>query len=127
MLILIVSSLGVELVHGRRIPVGSDLQLKDHPGVFAIGDIAAMTDGKTSKLLPALGATALQAGHQVGKTITRISLIGTLLPLAQRFDLARKEVVAQGVDPVHFQDLFELEDGLSGDSMNGGATAPLIL
>jgi len=28
----------VELVHGGRIPVGSDLQLKDHPGVFAIGD-----------------------------------------------------------------------------------------
>ena len=68
----IVSSLGVELVHGRRIPVGSDLQLKDHPGVFAIGDIAAMTDGKTGKLLPALGATALQAGHHVGKTIRRL-------------------------------------------------------
>ena len=68
----IVGSLGVELVHGRRIPVGSDLQLKDHPGVFAIGDIAAMTDGKTGKLLPALGATALQAGHHVGKTIRRL-------------------------------------------------------
>jgi NADH:ubiquinone reductase (H+-translocating) len=68
----IVSSLGVELVHGGRIRVGSDLQLKDHPGVFAIGDIAAMTDGKTGKLLPPLGATALQAGHHVGKTIRRL-------------------------------------------------------
>jgi len=68
----IVSSLGVELVHGGRIPVGSDLQVKDHPGVFAIGDIAAMTDGKTGRLLPGLGATALQAGHHVGKTIRRL-------------------------------------------------------
>jgi NADH:ubiquinone reductase (H+-translocating) len=68
----IVSSLGVELVHGGRIPVGSDLQVKDHPGVFAIGDIAAMTDGKTGQVLPGLGATALQAGRHVGETIKRL-------------------------------------------------------
>jgi NADH:ubiquinone reductase (H+-translocating) len=69
----IVSSLGVELVHGGRIPVGPDLQVKDHPGVFAIGDIAAMTDGKTGQVLPGLGATALQAGRHVGETIKRLS------------------------------------------------------
>ena len=68
----IVNSLGVELVHGGRIPVGSDLQVKDHSGVFAIGDIAAMTDGKTGRVLPGLGATALQAGHHVGETIKRL-------------------------------------------------------
>jgi NADH:quinone reductase (non-electrogenic) len=68
----IVSSLGVELVHGGRIPVGPDLQVKDHPGVFAIGDIAAMTDGKTGQLLPGLGATALQAGRHVGESIKRL-------------------------------------------------------
>ena len=68
----IVSSLGVELVHGGRIPVGPDLQVKDHPGVFAIGDIAAMTDGKTGQVLPGLGATALQAGRHVGETIKRL-------------------------------------------------------
>ena len=68
----IVSSLGVEMVHGGRIPVGPDLQVKDHPGVFAIGDIAAMTDGKTGQVLPGLGATALQAGRHVGETIKRL-------------------------------------------------------
>ena len=68
----IVSSLGVELVHGGRIPVGPDLQVKDHPGVFAIGDIAAMTDGKTGQVVPGLGATALQAGRHVGETIKRL-------------------------------------------------------
>ncbi|XHR30069.1 MAG: NAD(P)/FAD-dependent oxidoreductase [Chthoniobacteraceae bacterium] len=65
----IVNSLGVLLGHGGRIPVGPDLQVKDHPGVFAIGDIAAMTDGATGKVLPGLGATALQAGRHIGETI----------------------------------------------------------
>jgi NADH:ubiquinone reductase (H+-translocating) len=68
----IVHSLGVELVHGGRIPVGPDLQVKNHPGVFAIGDIAVMTDGRTGQPLPGLGATALQAGHYAGKTIERL-------------------------------------------------------
>jgi NADH:ubiquinone reductase (H+-translocating) len=68
----IAHSLGVELGHGGRIPVGPDLQVKDHPGVFAIGDIATMIDGGTGKPLPGLGATALQAGYHVGETIKRL-------------------------------------------------------
>lgn len=68
----VVNSLGVELVHGGRLPVGPDLQIKGHPGVFAIGDIAAMTDGKTGKVVPGLGATALQAGRHVGETIKQL-------------------------------------------------------
>ena len=68
----IVHSLNVELVHGGRIPVGADLQVKDHPGVFAIGDIAVMTDGKTGHPLPGLGSTALQAGNHAGETIKRL-------------------------------------------------------
>jgi NADH dehydrogenase len=68
----VVNSLGVELAHGGRIPVGPDLQVKGHPGVFAIGDIAAMTDGKTGQVLPGLGATALQAGRYAGETIKRL-------------------------------------------------------
>src|SRR6516162_9461079 len=44
----IVQSLGVELVHGGRIPVGPGLQVKDHRGVFAIGDtIKRLVEGKT--------------------------------------------------------------------------------
>jgi NADH:quinone reductase (non-electrogenic) len=68
----IVHCLGVKLVHGGRIPVGPDLQVQDFPGLFAIGDIAVMTDGKTGQPLPGLGATALQAGHHVGETIERL-------------------------------------------------------
>jgi NADH:ubiquinone reductase (H+-translocating) len=87
----IVSSLGVELVHGGRIPVGSDLQVKDHPGVFAIGDIAAMTDGKTGQVLPGLGATALQAGRHVGETIK--SLLDGKQP--KPFEYLNKGMMAQ--------------------------------
>jgi NADH dehydrogenase len=69
----VAGSLGVATVHGGRIPVGPDLQVKDHPGVFAVGDVAAMTDGKTGKVLPGLGAVALQAGRHVGDTIKRLA------------------------------------------------------
>jgi NADH:ubiquinone reductase (H+-translocating) len=65
----VVDSLGVTTVHSGRVPVGPDLQVQGHPGVFAIGDIAAMTDGKTGKMLPGLGAVALQAGRHVGESI----------------------------------------------------------
>jgi NADH dehydrogenase len=48
------------------------LQVEGHPGVFAVGDIAAMTDGKTGTVLPGLGAVALQAGRHVGDSIKRL-------------------------------------------------------
>src|SRR5262245_45030353 len=69
----VVRSLNVATVHGNRIPVGPDLQVNGHPGVFAIGDNAAMTDGKTGKVLPGLGAVALQGGRHVGDSIKRLA------------------------------------------------------
>ncbi len=68
----IAASLGVELAPGGRVPVGPDLQLKNHPGVFAIGDIASVTDANTEKPLPGLAAVALQEGRYVGEAITRL-------------------------------------------------------
>jgi NADH dehydrogenase len=87
----VASSLGVATVHGGRIPVGPDLQVQGHPGVFAVGDIAAMTDGKTGKALPGLGAVALQAGRHVGETIKR--LVGGLQP--EPFHYIDKGTMAQ--------------------------------
>ena len=66
------ASLGIELGPGGRIPVGADLQIPGHPGVFAIGDIAAAKDFKTGQPLPGLGAVALQAGHYTGKAIAAL-------------------------------------------------------
>ena len=64
-------SLGVELEHGNRIPVGPDLSLGSHPEVFVVGDVAWITDTKTGDVLPQLGSVALQSGERTGENIAR--------------------------------------------------------
>jgi NADH dehydrogenase len=67
----LVQSLGIELERGNRIAVGPDLTLSDHPEVYVVGDVAAITDTKTEQLLPQLGSVALQSGEHAGETIAR--------------------------------------------------------
>jgi NADH:quinone reductase (non-electrogenic) len=67
----LVQSLGIELERGNRIGVGPDLELPGYPGVYVVGDIAAITDSKTKQVLPQLGSVALQSGEHVGETIAR--------------------------------------------------------
>jgi NADH dehydrogenase len=67
----LVQSLGIELERGNRIAVGPDLELPGHPGVFVVGDVAAITDSKTDQVLPQLGSVALQSGEHVGEIISR--------------------------------------------------------
>ena len=67
----LVRSLGIELQRGDRIAVGSDLELPGHPGVFVVGDIAAITDAKVQQVLPQLGSVALQSGEHAGESIAR--------------------------------------------------------
>jgi NADH dehydrogenase len=67
----LVQTLGIELQRGNRIGVGPELELADHPGVFVVGDIAAITDSKTEQVLPQLGSVALQSGEHAGETIAR--------------------------------------------------------
>src|SRR5262245_15550205 len=67
----LVQSLGLDLERGNRIAVGPDLTLADHPEVYAVGDIAAITDAKTEHPLPQLGSVALQSGEHAGETIAR--------------------------------------------------------
>jgi NADH dehydrogenase len=64
-------SLGEELARGR-VSVEPDLSLKGHPEVFAVGDIAMITDSKTGAQLPQLGSVALQAGTHAGANIARL-------------------------------------------------------
>jgi NADH:ubiquinone reductase (H+-translocating) len=68
----IVKTLGVELERGDRVPVGPDLSVDGHPEVFAVGDIAAITDAKTKAVLPQLGSVALQSGERAGENIARL-------------------------------------------------------
>ena len=65
----LVQSLGLELERGNRIGVGADLTLPDHPEVYVVGDVAAITDAKTEQVLPQLGSVALQSGEHAGKSI----------------------------------------------------------
>ena len=65
----LVQSLGLELQRGNRIAVGPDLTLADHPEVYVVGDVAAITDSKTGQVLPQLGSVALQSGEHAGETI----------------------------------------------------------
>jgi NADH dehydrogenase len=67
----LVQSLGIELQRGNRIAVGPDLELPGHPGVFVVGDVAAIMDPKTEQVLPQLGSVALQSGEHAGETISR--------------------------------------------------------
>jgi NADH:quinone reductase (non-electrogenic) len=67
----LVRSLGLELERGNRIAVDGDLRIPSHPEVFAVGDIAAITDPKTDQVLPQLGSVALQSGEHAGETIAR--------------------------------------------------------
>jgi NADH dehydrogenase len=68
----LVELLGVELQHGNRVPVEPDLSIAGHPEVFAVGDIAWITDAKASEVLPQLGSVALQAGERAGENIARL-------------------------------------------------------
>jgi NADH dehydrogenase len=65
----LVQSLGIELQRGNRIGVGPDLTLSDHPEVYVVGDVAAITDEKSGQVLPQLGSVALQSGEHAGKEI----------------------------------------------------------
>jgi NADH:ubiquinone reductase (H+-translocating) len=62
-------ALGLELQHADRVPVEPDLSVAGHPEVFAVGDVAWITDSKTKDVLPQLGSVALQAGKRVGGNI----------------------------------------------------------
>ena len=65
------ASLGLDLQKGDRIPVGPDLSVAGHPEVFAVGDIAWITDTGTEEVLPQLGSVALQSGEHAGENIAR--------------------------------------------------------
>jgi NADH dehydrogenase len=67
----LVRSLGIELARGNRIAVGPELTLSDHPEVYVVGDVAAITDAKTEQVLPQLGSVALQSGEHAGETLAR--------------------------------------------------------
>ena len=65
----IAGTLGIELQRGNRVAVEPDLSVPGYSDVFAVGDIAAITETKSGEVLPQLGSVALQAGEHAGKNI----------------------------------------------------------
>jgi NADH dehydrogenase len=97
----LVQSLGLELQRGNRIGVGPDLTLPDHPEVYVIGDVAAITDSKTEQVLPQLGSVALQSGEHAGETIAKRIAGKKTKPFAYR-DKGTMATIGRGAAVVQF-------------------------
>ncbi len=63
-------SMGVETDRLGRIVVEADLSIKNHPEVFAAGDLANFSHGRTTPL-PGLAPVALQQGRFIARNILR--------------------------------------------------------
>ncbi|MBL0205083.1 MAG: NAD(P)/FAD-dependent oxidoreductase [Candidatus Microthrix sp.] len=59
---------GLDAGRGGRLTAQPDLTVHGHPSVYAIGDMANMTDD-TGQALPQLGSVALQAGRWAARNI----------------------------------------------------------
>lgn len=64
-------ALGVDLDRGGRVVVRDDCSIPNHPWAFAIGDVAAFTEG--GRTLPGVSPVALQQGRFVADLIDRES------------------------------------------------------
>jgi NADH dehydrogenase len=65
-------TLNVPLDRSGKIIVNPTLSIPGYPEVFAIGDIAAMTDGKSGTTVPAVAQGAVQSGRFVGQLIQKL-------------------------------------------------------
>lgn len=89
-------TLGIELQRGGRIPVGPDLTIEGHPEVYAVGDVAWITDTNTNEVLPQLGGVALQSGELAGSNIAR-ELKGKEREPFNYFDKGSMAAIGRGV------------------------------
>lgn len=68
--VAVTRSLGVELDRAGRVRVQSDLSVPGHPEVFAIGDLAALTDAQ-GVAVPGVAQGAIQGGRFVAELLNR--------------------------------------------------------
>lgn len=96
----VVTDLPVPKLKGGRLQVNEYLELPEHPGVFAVGDMAGFLDPATGKPVPGLGATAEQQGHSVAENIRRRLCGQPMRPyhyqlLGQALSLGRNQAAVQ--------------------------------
>jgi NADH:ubiquinone reductase (H+-translocating) len=65
-------TLDTDLDRMGRVIVNSDLSLKDHPEVFVVGDLAAVTDA-AGKQVPGVAPAAIQMGQYAARQILAIT------------------------------------------------------
>lgn len=73
-------ALGVPLDRAGRVQVERDLSVPGHPNVFVAGDMAAVIDPATNRLVPGVAPAALQMGRHIARVIKRESESGILSP-----------------------------------------------
>jgi len=67
----ITNQLGVELAGSGRVRVADNLQIKDHTGVFVVGDAAYLENGG-GRPLPMLSTVAIQQGRLTAQNIQKM-------------------------------------------------------
>jgi NADH dehydrogenase len=86
--------LGTELDRAGRVKVNPDLSLPAHPGVFAIGDMAAVSD-KDGQIVPGIAPAAMQMASHVARLIKDELKMGTSQRTTRRaFDYWDKGTMA---------------------------------
>lgn len=88
----VAAALGLPVERTGRVSVGPDLAVAGHPGVWAIGDVAAIAGGSSGHgaVLPQLAPVALQSGRHAARQITRLVTGGT----TKRFRYRNKGTMA---------------------------------
>lgn len=65
----VVRTAGLPLGRGGRLVVGPTLEVPDHPGIFALGDVACLVDARTGAPVPATAQAALAEATVAGRNL----------------------------------------------------------
>jgi NADH:ubiquinone reductase (H+-translocating) len=65
----VADSLGVKLARQARVPIEPTLQMKEHPEVFVIGDMAYLEGFKAGQAYPMVAPVAIQMGKVAGANV----------------------------------------------------------
>jgi NADH dehydrogenase len=75
----VTQTLGAEIDRAGRLKVLPDLSLPKHPEVFAVGDLATLTDAK-GVVVPGVAQGAMQGGAHVAKLVAYDIAVGSRVP-----------------------------------------------
>ena len=82
--------------------MGPDLSVPGHPEVFAVGDVAWITETEADEVLPQLGSVALQAGELAAENIARLAAGKPTEPFAYK-DKGTMATIGRGAAVVQFR------------------------